>query len=74
MADGLMFAALATMVGKKHAARLGNRRVTICAVGIKEGERFVMGTFSDGSIVLGEPSDFTIPEKRKRVAAKGAGG
>lgn len=64
MADGLMFATLATLVGKKNAARWGHRRVTIGAVGFKEGRRFVMGTLTDGSVVLGEPSDFSLPKKK----------
>jgi hypothetical protein len=66
MGTGLQFAALATMVGKKHAARYGRRRVTIGAVGWKDGSRFVMGTMSDGTVVLGEPNDFTIPQQRKK--------
>ena len=64
MGEGLQFARLATLVGKKHAARYGGSRVTIGAVGIKNGERWVMGTLTDGTAVLGEPRDFTVPEKR----------
>ena len=68
MGEGLLFATLATMVGKKNAARYGPRRVTIGAVGRKDGQRWVMATFPDGSVVLGEPGDFSIPDKRKRNA------
>lgn len=57
---GLLFATLATLVGKKNGAMWGNRRVTIGAVGIKDGARFVMGTFFDGTVVLGEPQDFSV--------------
>lgn len=69
MGEGLMFAKLATLIGKRHGARYGDRRVTIGAVGFKDGQRFVMGTFTDGSVVLGEPCDFTIPTKRKKAKA-----
>ncbi len=69
MADGLLFAALATRVGVKNGARWGKRRVTIGAVGTKGGSRFVMGTFSDGTTVLGEPGDFLLPQKRQRPVA-----
>lgn len=65
MGEGLQFALLATLVGKKNAARWGTRRVTIGAVGWKDGSRFVMGTFSDGSVVLGAPGDFSVPAKRR---------
>lgn len=65
MSDGLQFARLATLVGKKHGARWGARRVTIGAVGWRDGQRFVMGTFTDGTVVLGEPQDFTVPKSRK---------
>ena len=66
MSEGLHFAALATLVGKKNAVRWGPCRVTIGAVGWKDGERFVMGTTIDGTVVLGMPQDFTIgPIKRK---------
>jgi hypothetical protein len=68
MAEGLHFARLACAVGRKNAARYGTRRVTIGAVGRKDGERFVMGTFSDGTVVLGAPSDFTLPERKKARA------
>lgn len=60
MAEGLQFAHLATLVGKRRGAWWGNRRVTIGAVGWKDGERFVMGTLADGSVVLGAPSDFQL--------------
>jgi hypothetical protein len=59
-----MFATLAALVGKKNGARWGKRRVTIGAVGWKDGERWVMGTLSDGGVVLGAPSDFSVPVKR----------
>jgi hypothetical protein len=72
MGEGLLFATLATMVGKKHAARWGARRVTIGAVGWKDGERFVMGTLSDGGVVLGAPSDFSLPPKKRRTPEKAA--
>lgn len=65
MGEGLHFAALATLVGRKLAAKWGTRRVTIGAVGWRDGSRFVMGTFSDGTVVLGEPHDFTIPRKKR---------
>ena len=71
MGDGLMYATLATLLGKRGAARWGTRRVTIGAVGIKNGERWAMGTFSDGTVVLGIPSDFSVPPKRKRKAPRG---
>lgn len=64
MGEGLHFARLATLVGKRLAAKWGHRRVTIGAVGWRDGSRFVMGTFSDGSVVLGEPQDFTVVERR----------
>lgn len=63
MGEGLQFAQLATLVGKKNAARYGKRRVTIGAVGFNDGSRFVMGTLSDGTVVLGEPGDFSVPPK-----------
>ena len=66
MGEGLQFALLATLVGKKNAARYGSRRVTIGAVGRQNGERFVMATFADGSVVLGEPGDFTVPDTSRR--------
>lgn len=77
MGDGLLFATLATLVGKKNGARwMGMRRVTVGAVGIRSGgERWVMATFPDGSVVLGEPGDFSIPAPRKRRdEASGANG
>lgn len=64
MGDGLQFARLTALVGKKGAARWGTRRVTIGAVGWRDGERFVMGTMSDGTVVVGPPSDFSVPPKR----------
>ena len=70
MGNGLMLATLATMIGKPLAARYGKRRVTICAAGRRSGEPFVMGTFTDGSIVLGQPDDFTLPPKRKARTRK----
>lgn len=70
MGEGLMFATLATLVGKKHGARWGDRRVTIGAVGIKAGERWAMGTLSDGSVILGAPSDFTVPAKKPRRSTR----
>jgi hypothetical protein len=63
MAEGLLFATLATLVGKKNAARYGHRRVTIGAVGRDAGGRWVMGTFGDGGVVLGEPDDFSVPAR-----------
>lgn len=67
MSEGLQCARLAALIGKRFGARWGTRRVTIGAVGVRGGERFVMGTFSDGTVVLGLPSDFTVPEKRKKA-------
>ncbi len=66
MGEGLHFSALATLVGKKNAARWGARRCTIGAVGTKDGSRFVMGTLPDGAVILGQPQDFTVAPKRKR--------
>ncbi len=60
MGEGLRFAALAALVGKRNGARWGVRRVTIGAVGWRDGSRFVMGTLSDGTVVLGGPDDFTV--------------
>jgi hypothetical protein len=75
MGEGLLFATLATLVGKKHGARYGTRRVTVGAVGYRDGERWVMATFPDGSVVLGEPGDFSLPTPRKRRGeASGANG
>ena len=65
MGEGLRFARLAALVGKRNGAKWGSRRVTIGAVGYKSGERFVMGTFADGGVVLGTVDDFSVPEKRK---------
>jgi hypothetical protein len=70
VSGGLVFATLATLVGERNAARWGARRVTITSVGIQNGRRFVTGEFSDGSIVLGEPGDFSIPKKVKRVVTR----
>ncbi len=70
MADGVTFAALATLVGKKNAARWGGKRVTISAVGIKDGERFVMARTADGTVILGEPRDFALLKKLRAVAAR----
>lgn len=64
MGLGLRFARLATYVGKKNAVRWGTRRVTLSACGWKDGERFAMGTLTDGTVVLGHPDDFTIPERK----------
>jgi hypothetical protein len=68
MGDGLLFATLATLVGKKNAARwMGARRVTIGAVGTRSGgERWVMGTLTDNTVVYGPPGDFSLPKPRKR--------
>lgn len=63
MSEGMKFAFLATMVGKRDAAKYGSRRVTITAVGRKDGHRFVMATYKDGTVILGEPNDFDIPPK-----------
>lgn len=65
MSQGLRFAQLVALVGKPNGARWGTRRVTISAVGWRDGERFVMGTLACGGVVLGNPDDFTVPEKRK---------
>lgn len=69
MGDGLRAAALATCIGKKNAARYGGRRVTIGAVGWKDGARFVMATDSRGGVVLGTPDDFWIPGQWDAVDA-----
>lgn len=67
MGEGLLFATLATMVGKKHGARWGTRRVTVGAVGTRGGgDRWVMATFTDGTVVYGPPGDFSLPTPRKR--------
>ena len=65
---GLHFARLATFVGKEGAARWGRVRVTISAVGWHDGERFVMATDSDGVVILGEPQDFTVPQRNRKRA------
>ena len=67
MSEVLQFAQLATLVGRRHAARWSGRRVTIGAVGWKDGERFVMATLSDGSIVLGAPGDFAVPKRLRKA-------
>ena len=51
--EGLHFATLATLVGKKHGARWGSRRVTITAVGWQDRSRFVMATLKDGGLCSG---------------------
>lgn len=66
MAQGLRFAQLAALVGTRHGVRWGTRRVTIGAVGLKDGERWVMGTFSDGTVVLGQPEDFSVPVRNQK--------
>ncbi len=63
MGEGLRFARLATLVGKKNGASWGKKRVTIGAVGIRNGERFVMATDASGAIILGAVDDFTVPAK-----------
>jgi hypothetical protein len=65
MGEGLQFARLVTLIGKKHGARWQGRRVTLGACGINAGGRWLMGTMSDGTVVVGPPEDFTVPEKRK---------
>ena len=63
MGEGLQFATLATLVGKRNGAWwMGQKRVTIGAVGIRGKERWVMGTFENGDAVFGPPEDF--PTKR----------
>ena len=64
MGEGLRFATLATMLGKKNAARWGKRKCTIESVGRNNEGRWVMGTLADGTAVLGEPGDFEIPKKK----------
>lgn len=64
MAEGLHFATLATLVGRRDAARYGRSRCTISAVGYKNGARYVMGILRDGTVVLGEPGDFTAAPVR----------
>jgi hypothetical protein len=70
MSEGLKFATLATLVGKRNGARWGSRRVTIGAVGLKDGSRFVMGTFSDWTVVLREPDDFTVATKHPKPSTR----
>jgi hypothetical protein len=67
MADGLHFAALTALIGKKQAARYGSRGVTIGAVGIKDGARFVMATDKFGGVILGEPDDFYVPARDRQA-------
>ena len=68
MAEGLHFASLATAVGKKNGAYWHDTRVTICAVGYHEGDRFVVATCSsNGRVVLGKPSDFTLAIAAKKI-------
>jgi hypothetical protein len=67
MGEGLQAARLATVIGKPLAARWGKRRVTIGAIGRRDGERFVVGTMADGTVVLGQPSDFIVPDRKKRT-------
>lgn len=66
MSKGLRFAHLAALVGKKNGARWGARRVTIGAVGINSNGRWVMGEFTDGSVVVGPPEDFNVPKTKGR--------
>jgi len=66
LGEGLMFATLATLVGRRNAAYWGTRRVTIGAVGFKDGERFVMAMDADGTVILGAPTDFSLPKNRAR--------
>ncbi len=68
MAEGLQFAALATLVGRKNAARWGKRRVTVGAVGKDHDGRWVQATLSDGTVILGDVGDFTVPERKSRKA------
>lgn len=73
MGEGLQFAALATLVGKKNGALwCGARPVTIGAVGWRDGSRFIMGTLKDGTVVFGETGDFSPAPKRRRGKAKSA--
>jgi hypothetical protein len=66
MGEGLQFARLATLIGKKHGARWQGRRVTLGACGINASGRWLMGEFSDGSVVVGPPEDFTVSEEKQR--------
>lgn len=59
-----IFAALSRLMGKRLAARWGTQRVTIGAIGWRDGARFVMGTLADGTVVLGAPGDFSLPERK----------
>jgi len=67
MGDGLTFATLATLVGKRGAAKWGNRRVTIGAIGRYQGQRFVMGQFADGTVVTGPVEDFTVVKRKTKA-------
>jgi hypothetical protein len=66
MGEGLQLARLGAFIEKKGAARWHGRRVTIGAVGRTNGEPWVMGRLANGSVVLGAPSDFSVPQKRVR--------
>lgn len=66
MGEGLQIASLATFIGKPLAVRYGKVRVTVGAVGRKDGEPFVMAQTKDGTVILGQPSDFSITAKPKR--------
>jgi hypothetical protein len=66
MGQGLQFARLVTFIGKKNAVRWGARRVTLGACGTGANGRWLMGTMSDGTVVVGPPEDFTVPEKRRK--------
>lgn len=67
--EGLQFAALATAVGKKNGARWFTEPVTISAVGYKGGERYVMATTPDGTVILGAPGEFSLAPKRRKGTA-----
>ena len=70
MADGLKFATLATLIGKRNRAKFGNTRCTIAAMGRDGKGRWIMATMASGMVVFGEPSDFEIIPLRKRKAAQ----
>jgi len=72
MGEGLTFATLATLLGKKLRARYGSKPVTISAVGYKDGERWVMATDRFGGVILGTPNDFTVPERKRRESRVGS--
>lgn len=69
MGNGLKFAFLAAMIGKRNGAQYGNERVTISAVGFKDGQRFVMATSGDGTVILGKPDDFAILKRGRKLKA-----